>query len=237
MCAVDEGRCIFRLNFRRSLRPPSFALAFRMSSRREPPCALDFGAGTPAVPACNGRRAPCLALREGKKLVKSRRTLTNMSLELGAGHEQAFFEDTAREDGLRSRRVPSAAKPSEGLVRYPRRAVVVVSDGTCPRVNPTGPHPKEPGSGPLGAPHGATRPSSRLRSSLLSPASDTILRPGGIKVRGASIGSDGTCPGVSPSVLARKSRAPGGRGPHAVPPVLTNGLFRPAPDIVLALVN
>jgi hypothetical protein len=30
----------------------------------------DFGAGTPAVPASNGRSAPCLTLREGKEEFK-----------------------------------------------------------------------------------------------------------------------------------------------------------------------
>jgi hypothetical protein len=45
---------------------------------------------------------------------------------------------------------------------------------------------------------------------------------------------DGTCPRVTPLVLARKSRAPGARGPHTVPPVLSDGLLIPASDIILA---
>ncbi|MDH4197754.1 MAG: hypothetical protein OEW05_10130, partial [Candidatus Aminicenantes bacterium] len=41
----------------------------------------------------------------------------------------------------------------------------------------------------------------------------------------AAIASDGSCPVVSPSVLVRKSRTPGGRGPHDVPPILSDGQF------------
>ena len=55
--------------------------------------------------------------------------------------------------------------------------------------------------------------------------------------RGKAVVSDGTCPRVTPLVLVRKSRTPGARGPHTVPPVLAVGLFSPALDIILALVH
>jgi hypothetical protein len=50
--------------------------------------------------------------------------------------------------------------------------------------HPTGPHPKEPGSGPLGAPHGATRP----HRWPLEPRFGHHPRPGELEVRGRSSG-------------------------------------------------
>ena len=79
----------------------------------------------------------------------------------------------AREDGLRSRRVRNAAKPSEGLGWYPCWTKGRRLGRDLSPCHPTRPRPKVPGSGRLGTPHGATRP--RLRP--LEPASDTILAP------------------------------------------------------------